>query len=65
MQVGDTVTLGGYGVDGVYVVTGDRQAWSGSDAASAISGMDGDIILQTCYWDDDGTERLVSLQRVG
>jgi hypothetical protein len=63
MQVGDTVTLSGYGFDGTYVVTGDRDAWSGGDAATAISGMGGDVILQTCYWDDDGTERLVSLQR--
>ncbi|CAN5349865.1 hypothetical protein BH09ACT5_BH09ACT5_19930 [soil metagenome] len=65
MQVGDTVTLGGYGYDGTYVVTGDRDAWSGGDAAEAIAGMGGDVILQTCYWDDDGTERLVSLQRIG
>jgi hypothetical protein len=65
MQVGDTVTLGGYGFDGTYVVTGDRDAWSGGDAAEAIAGMGGDVILQTCYWANDGTERLVSLQRIG
>jgi hypothetical protein len=65
MQPGDTVTLGGYGYDGVYVVTGSRDAWSGGDAAVAVSGMDGDVVLQTCYWDDDGTERLVSLRRIG
>lgn len=65
MQYGDTVTLSGYGLDGVYAVTGDRQASTGTDAATAISGMGGDVILQTCYWDNDGSERLVSLQRVG
>jgi len=65
MQYGDTVTLSGYGLDGVYVVTGDRQASTGMDAATAISGMGGDVILQTCYWENDGSERLVSLQRVG
>lgn len=64
MQVGDTVTLGGYGYDGTYVVTGDRDASAGGSAAEAVSGMDADVVLQTCYWDDDGTERLVSLRRV-
>lgn len=64
MQIGDSVTLGGYGYDGTYVVTGDRDASAGGSAAAAVSGMDGDVILQTCYWNDDGTERLVSLRRV-
>ena len=64
MQPGDTVTLSGYGYDGTYVVTGSRDAWTGTDAASAVGGMDGDVVLQTCYWDDDGTERLVSLRRI-
>jgi hypothetical protein len=64
MGVGDTVTLSGYGLDGTYAVVGDRDAWAGSNAAEAIAGMAGDVVLQTCYWDDDGTERLVSLQRV-
>lgn len=65
MQPGDTVTLSGYGYDGTYVVTGSRDAWTGSDAASAVAGMDGEVVLQTCYWNDDGTERLVSLRLVG
>ncbi len=64
MEPGDTVTLSGYGYDGTYVVTGYRDAWTGADAASAVSGMDGEVVLQTCYWNDDGTERLVSLRRL-
>lgn len=65
MQPGDTVTLSGYGYDGTYVVTGSRDAWTGADAASAVAGMDGEVVLQTCYWNDDGTERLVSLRLIG
>ena len=65
MALGDTVTLGGYGFDGTYVVTSAKDAWAGDDAAVAISGMAGEVILQTCYWVNDGTERLVGLQRVG
>jgi hypothetical protein len=63
MEPGDTVSLSGYGFDGTYVVTGSRDAWTGGDAASAVAGMDGEVVLQTCYWNDDGTERLVSLRR--
>ena len=65
MAVGDTVTLSGYGFDGTYVVTSAKDAWAGDDAAVAISGMAGEVILQTCYWVNDGTERLVGLERVG
>jgi hypothetical protein len=64
MQPGDTVTLGGYGYDGTYVVTGSRDASAGGSAAEAVSGMDGDVVLQTCYWEDNGTLRLVSIRRV-
>jgi hypothetical protein len=64
MGVGETVTLAGAGLDGSYVVTGSRDAWTDSPAADAIAGMGGDVILQTCYWANDGSERLVSLQRI-
>ena len=64
MQAGDSVTLGGYGYDGTYVVTGSRDASAGGSAAEAVAGMDGDVVLQTCYWEDNGTLRLVSLRRV-
>ena len=64
MSVGETVTLSGTGLDGTYVVTGSRDAWTDSPAADAIAGMGGDVILQTCYWANDGSERLVSLQRI-
>ena len=65
MQGGDTVALAGTGLDGLYVVVAAQDAWADSDAADAISGLAGDVVLQTCYWTDDGQERLVGLQKVG
>lgn len=65
MAVGDLVTLTGTGLDGTYSVTGDRGAHAGDGAATATAGMDADVILQTCYWIDDGSERLVGLRLVG
>lgn len=65
MAVGDVVTLTGTGLDGTYSVTGDRGARAGDGAATATAGMDADVILQTCYWIDDGSERLVELRLVG
>ena len=65
MTPGQTVSLSGAGLDGSYVVADGRDAWADADAADAIAGMSGDVILQTCYWDDNGTLRLVALHRVG
>jgi hypothetical protein len=61
MSLGDSVTLAGTGLDGVYLVTDARDARAGDTAATAIAGMVGRVILQTCYWADDGTVRLVGL----
>ncbi len=61
MSLGDTVTLTGTDLDGKYVVTDDRDARAGDTAATAIAGMVGRVILQTCYWSDDGSVRLVGL----
>lgn len=61
MAVGDTVTLAGTGLDGSYVVAGDRAARAGDPAAAATAGMDAAVILQTCTWADDGSVRLVAL----
>ena len=63
MAVGDTVTLRGAALDGTYTVTGERDADAGDLAAVATSGITADVILQTCYWTNDGSERLVSLVR--
>lgn len=65
MQLGQTVDLVGTGLDGSYVVTESRDARGGDPAAAATSGMTVDVILQTCYWIDDGSVRLVGLQRLG
>lgn len=65
MQSGQAVSLSGAGLDGSYVVVAARDAQADQDAVDAISGLAGDVILQTCYWADDGSERLVALQRVG
>lgn len=61
MQVGDTVTLAGTGLDGSYVVAGDRAARAGDPAASATDGLEAAVILQTCTWAADGSVRLVAL----
>ena len=61
MSLGDSVTLAGTGLDGTYLVTDARDARAGDTAATAIAGMVGRVILQTCYWADDGTVRLVGL----
>lgn len=63
MAVGDTVTLRGAALDGTYTVTGERDANAGDLAADATAGITADVILQTCYWTNDGSERLVSLVR--
>lgn len=61
MAVGDTVTLSGTGLDGTYLVSAERLAWAGDNAASATAGLDAVVILQTCFWVDDGSERLLAL----
>jgi hypothetical protein len=63
MQAGQIVTLSGTGLDGTYVVSGAKDAWSGMEALDAMAGLSGDVILQSCYWSDDGRERLVALTR--
>lgn len=65
MQLGHTVDLVGTGLDGSYVVTESRDARGGDPAAAATAGMTASVILQTCYWIDDGSVRLLGLQRVG
>lgn len=65
MAIGDTVALSGTGLDGTYVVSDSRDAHSGENAFTATSGMAATVILQTCYWANNGTERLVGLTRVG
>lgn len=65
MSAGDTVTLAGEGLDGTYVVTTDKLAWAGQEAVDAIAGLSADVILQTCYWANDGSERLIALTRIG
>jgi len=61
MTLGDVVTMTGTGLDGRYLVSDARDARAGDIAAAAIKGMVGSLILQTCYWSDDGTVRLVGL----
>jgi hypothetical protein len=60
---GQIVELSGFELDGRYVVTDDRQVFSGDDAIAATSGLVADVILQTCYWDAADGMRLVSLIR--
>jgi len=61
MKFGDVVTMTGTELDGRYLVSDARDARAGDIAATAIKGMVGSLILQTCYWSDDGTVRLVGL----
>lgn len=61
MDLGDSVILSGTGLDGSYVVSEIRDARAGDPASSATAGMAVSAILQTCYWEDDGTVRLVGL----
>ncbi len=64
MAEGDTVILSGVGLDGTYTVHSSRNAHAGDSAAAATSGWSADVILQTCYWNSGGLERLLALQRV-
>jgi len=66
MQLGDTVALAGAGLDGTglsgtYIVASERDARAGDNAAAATAGFEAAVILQTCYWVDDGSERLLAL----
>ncbi|GGH49890.1 hypothetical protein GCM10010921_28270 [Microbacterium album] len=61
LQPGDIVVLTAHGLDGEYVVTGDREVRTGEYVSVATAGLTGDVILQTCYW-DTGTTRLVTAQ---
>jgi hypothetical protein len=64
MNVGEVVTVTGTDLDGDYQVTGSRDARAGDNAAAATAGLSGDIIFQTCYWDDALGLRLVSAVKV-
>jgi len=64
MEVGDTVTLRGTSLDGEYEVSGSVDAWAGDSARAATEGLSADVILQTCYWQSNGRERLVALIRI-
>ncbi len=63
MGAGDSVTLHGASLDGVYEVTDARDAFAGDFAADATEGMAADVILQTCYWQGNGRALLIGLQR--
>jgi len=60
---GDRVRLSGLELDGVYVVTGDREVRTGELVSVATEGLVADVILQTCFW-RTGTTRLVTVERV-
>lgn len=60
LQPGDRVDLTGEGLDGAYVMSGERQARPGDDAPMATKGMAATVLLQTCYPDGERV-RLVSL----
>ena len=64
MALGDVVTLAGTELDGAYVVADARDARAGDAAAAAIDGVEGQVILQTCYWGGNGRVRLVGLALV-
>lgn len=64
MAVGDIVTVTGTDLDGDYQVTGSRDARAGDNAAVATEGLSGDIIFQTCYWEDAKGLRLVTAVKV-
>lgn len=63
MGKGDSVTLTGTSLDGVYEVVDARDAFAGDYAAEATEGMTADVILQTCYWGNDGRALLIALVR--
>jgi hypothetical protein len=63
MGKGDTVTLTGTSLDGVYEVVDARDASAGDSAAGATEGMIADVILQTCYWENNGRALLIALVR--
>jgi hypothetical protein len=61
MTLGQTVHLAGLGLDGTYIVTGDRQVFSGEQATVATANLTADVILQTCYWNKSQGMRFVTL----
>ncbi|MFB2580104.1 hypothetical protein ACEXQD_02555 [Herbiconiux sp. P15] len=63
LEDGDLVSIRGTELDGDYQVTGSRDAHAGDDPAAATAGLTADLLLQTCYWDQNGL-RLVELRRV-
>ena len=63
LRPGDLVTIQGTDLDGDYQVSGGLDAHAGDDPAAATAGLTADLLLQTCYWDQDAL-RLVTLRRV-
>ena len=61
LQLGDTVTLSGQGLDGAYRVADALDAKAGDNSASATAGMTATVILQSCYLGGGGRVRLVGL----
>jgi hypothetical protein len=61
LQLGDTVTLSGQGLDGTYRVADALDAKAGDNSASATAGMTATVILQSCYLGGGGRVRLVGL----
>jgi hypothetical protein len=61
MVRGQRVQLAGLGLDGTYIVTGDRQAFSGDLPSEVTAGLAATVFLQTCYWNADDGMRLVAL----
>jgi len=64
MAIGDTVTLTGTSLDGIYTVEESRDGRAGENAATVTEGMAVDAILQTCYVNSSGKARLLGLVRV-
>ena len=63
MAVSDTVQLAGFGLDGGYIVTGDRDAFADDVAPEAKEGPVAEVVLQTCYYSADGRERPIARTR--
>ncbi|KJC63592.1 hypothetical protein TZ00_13740 [Agreia bicolorata] len=64
MTMGEIVSVTGTDLDGDYQITGSRDARAGEDAARATAGLSGDLLFQTCYWDDARGLRLVTAVKV-
>ena len=63
MTVGDLVTVHGKSLDGQYFVIGTRDVLAGSSAKVATSNYPAAAYLLTCYYNGNGKERLLALQK--